>query len=133
MPRSHRTTTSRAGYGAPHQKARRALIRTHVDGTRCTCTCPPTSRCPCRRAGYPPGTGLPMYRRASLNPHRRPLHADHTHARVLGGELPDRLIHGTCNLILGAILGNQLRGAQRHGHAVPPAMAMPKPRTSRAW
>lgn len=125
MPRSHRGNTSQAGYGWDHQTARARLIRAHIDSTPCPCTCPGTSRCPCRRAGYPPGTGLGMYRDAHRNPDRRPLHADHSHARVLGGAEADRLILATCNQVLGAILGNQLRGARRHGR--PLAVGRPGP------
>jgi hypothetical protein len=93
MPRSHRGTTSQAGYGWDHQKARARLIRALVDGTPC---------------GY---CGQGMWRGQAL-------HADHSVPRVLGGSEADRLVHASCNLRAGARLGNRLRGARRHGHPV---------------
>lgn len=89
MPRNHRGTTSQAGYGWAHQKARRALLAAHIDGT------------PCGMCGHP------MYRTDNL-------HADHTQPRILGGGQADRLVHAQCNLRAGARLGNRIRGARRH-------------------
>ena len=38
-----------------------------------------------------------MWRDATRNPDRRPLHADHTKARSRGGTIADRLLHAGCN------------------------------------
>jgi hypothetical protein len=88
------TTTSR-GLGWSHQKRRAYLLRNHVDGSPCPClsdnACGPA--CPCR----PHGRGLPMYRRAELNPDALPIEADHTLARSRGGQAADRLMLATCN------------------------------------
>jgi hypothetical protein len=90
-----RRTTTEQGLGWEHQRTRRRLLLTHVDGTPCPCLeagdCGPG--CLCRRAGH----ALPMYRNPSLNPDGRPLEADHTLARSQGGKRADRLMLSTCN------------------------------------
>lgn len=112
MPRSHRGTTTQAGYGWTHQQDRARLLAAHIDGTRC-------AHC-----------GRPMYRSQKLQ-------ADHSKPRALGGQRADRLLHASCNLSRGATLGNQLRGAHRrrtrHGQAgtttrggTPPTRALPQ-------
>lgn len=70
-----------------------------------------------------------MYLDRHRNPGRRALHADHSHARILGGTQADRLIHATCNNVLGAALGNQLRGSRAWAQAGDrQAMPAPPPR-----
>lgn len=92
-------TTTEEGLGWEHQKQRRRLLAAHVDGSPCPCgvgrDCGPA--CICRAAGR----ALPMYRDPSLNPDGRPLQADHTHARALGGTKADRLMLATCNASRG--------------------------------
>lgn len=78
VPRAARTTTER-GLGWAHQQAREALVAKHVDGS------------PCQLCG------LPMYLSPALNPDGLGLDADHTNPRSLGGQLPDRLTHASCN------------------------------------
>lgn len=94
MPRSHRGTTTQAGYGWDHQKTRARLLRDHTDGTPC-------DHC-----------GRPMY-------FWQKLQADHSRPRALGGQHADRLLHASCNLSRGAALGNRLRGQARRRGATP--------------
>ncbi|MGD9530506.1 MAG: hypothetical protein AB7I24_05560 [Candidatus Nanopelagicales bacterium] len=56
-----------------------------------------------------------MHLDPTRNADRMPLHADHTRPRALVDGEADRLILGTCNLILGAILGNKLRSRKLGG------------------
>lgn len=98
MPRSHRGTTSQAGYGPEHKRAARTLKAAMVDGDLC-CRC-----------------GQPMYRWQLDLARNDPLGIDADHhdlARVLGGQLPDALAHRSCNRRAGAQLGNALRRSRR--------------------
>ncbi|MFI8590124.1 RapZ C-terminal domain-containing protein [Dietzia maris] len=77
--RKRNDTTTGRGLGWKHQKQRESLLRTHQDGTPCWW---------CAR---------PMYRTAAKNFDDRPLAADHSEARSIGGDKADRLLHSTCN------------------------------------
>lgn len=79
MPRQSSKTTTQRGLGYTHQQHRAGLIRRHTDGTPCW------------------WCELPMFKRAEGNWDSRPLAADHTIARALGGTRADRLLHWTCN------------------------------------
>lgn len=83
------------GLGYEHRQIRDALLLLHVDGAPCPCLTPDDCGvgCPCRRAGR----GLPMYRDPKRNVDRRPLEADHSRPRSLGGTRADRLLLSTCN------------------------------------
>jgi len=112
-------TTTERGLGWQHQKQRARLLRAHIDGTPCPCDvveCGPA--CLCRG----PAGHLPMYKDADRNPDAKPLEADHSVARSLGGKVADRLMLATCN----NSRGNGTRKALVTG-------TMTKTVTSRAW
>lgn len=67
------------GLGWRHQQQRAILMRRLTDGELCW------------------WCGQPMRREAEKNWDGRPLAADHSQARSLGGSLADRLLHYTCN------------------------------------
>jgi hypothetical protein len=84
QPTSGKQRTNRErGLGWEHAQNRERLLRRHVDGKPCW------------------WCGAPMFRDASKNPDREPLHADHTLARSRGGTTADRLLHATCNRTRG--------------------------------
>lgn len=89
MPRPG--TTSERGYGHAHRVRTAELKAAMRDGDPC-------ARC-----------HKPMYR-SQLHQ----IHGDHVGTpRALGGDLPDGLSHGRCNMRHGARLGNRLRGVRR--------------------
>ncbi|WP_369068555.1 hypothetical protein [Kineococcus terrestris] len=117
-----RKTAHQRGLGWAHQQQRAALLRAHVDGAPCPCTdCGPG--CPCRKAGRPPGRGLPMWRDAALNVDGMALEADHgDRARSRGGTVADRLLLATCNRSRGD--GTRRAAPRENG---------PRPHWSRQW
>ena len=72
-------TQTELGLGWRHQQQRAILVRRLTDGSLCW------------------WCNLPMHKDASRNWDSRPLAADHSQARSLGGMLADRLLHYTCN------------------------------------
>lgn len=79
MPRRTTKSTTERGLGYQHQQERKSLLRRHTDGSLCWW---------CDR---------PMFKRDADNWDSRPLAADHSIARALGGTRADRLLHWTCN------------------------------------
>jgi 5-methylcytosine-specific restriction endonuclease McrA len=90
MPaRARRKTTTQAGLGYAHQKARAAALAAFRDGTPCP-------YCP-----------YPMYRWQALE-------LDHVIPRALGGiSGPVRLAHAVCNRRAGGRIGGRIRARQR--------------------
>lgn len=80
--RKSRTQTD-LGLGWRHQQQRAILVRRLTDGSLCW------------------WCGQPMHKDPDRNWDRRPLAADHSQARALGGTLADRLLHSTCNSARG--------------------------------
>ena len=77
---SRRTKTqTEMGLGWRHQQQRAMLLRKLTDGDLCW------------------WCNLPMRKDANKNWDGRPLAADHSTARSMGGMLADRLLHFTCN------------------------------------
>lgn len=117
MPRPG--TARNRGYDAAHDRAVAQLFRELVDGARC------------------PRCGRPMFRDAAQNFDGAKLEGDHFgQPLALGAGLPDTLAHRRCNRSAGARLGNQMRGARRHGQPmqVPePADAWGEGTPSRSW
>lgn len=74
-----RKTQTELGLGWRHQQQRTILLRRLTDGELCW------------------WCGLPMRKDPTQNWDGRPLAADHSQARALGGTLADRLLHYTCN------------------------------------
>lgn len=82
-------TTTEAGYGWTHQKARAAAVAAHRDGAPC------------------PMCGRPMFKADGL-------HLDHETPIALGGTGGDgRLVHARCNMSHGGRLSGRLRRARR--------------------
>lgn len=79
QPPTGRRTNKQRGLGWQHTQNRDRLLARHRDGRPCW------------------WCGKPMWRDATRNPDRRPLHADHTRARSRGGTTADRLLHAACN------------------------------------
>jgi 5-methylcytosine-specific restriction endonuclease McrA len=89
MPARARKTTTQAGLGYAHQKARAAALAALRDGTPC------------------PYCGHPMYRTQRLE-------LDHVIPRALGGiGGQTRLTHALCNRRMGGRLGGRMRARQR--------------------
>ncbi len=109
-----KVTTTGKGLGWRHQQKRDQLMRSHVDGSACD------------------WCGRPMYRdrsrnwdhnAESTNPDNGKLHADHAAMsrneavrRGLPIPLPDRLLHGVCNIQRGDG-GNDHLASVSAGHA----------------
>lgn len=72
-------TQTELGLGWRHQQQRALLLRRLTDGELCW------------------WCNLPMRKDSTKNWDGRPLAADHSKARSLGGMLADRLLHYTCN------------------------------------
>lgn len=72
-------TQTELGLGWRHQQQRAILMRRLTDGALCW------------------WCNLPMHKDATKNWDGRPLAADHSQARALGGMLADRMLHYTCN------------------------------------
>lgn len=92
-------TTTQKGLGWQHQQAAKRLRNHHVDGTPCA---------HCGRPMYLDRTRNWDYDPSTTNPYSGTLHADHggmsraeAIRRGLPIPLPDRLLHGTCNIQLG--------------------------------
>lgn len=97
MPTKQKTTAK--GLGWRHVQARKALERKHQDGTPCQW---------CGRPLYLDRTRNWDYNPESTSPTSGTLHADHSRmsrnqAITLGQPigLPDRLLHGVCNIQRG--------------------------------
>lgn len=108
-------STASRGYGHAHRKQVALLKAQHVDGMPCPYPW-------CRK---------PMYLWQALD-------GDHySQPRVLGGGLPDRLAHASCNRSAGATLGNRLRGVRRRmargGQAEVGPYGSGRGTTSRDW
>ena len=72
-------TQTQLGLGWRHQQQRTILMRKLIDGELCW------------------WCGLALRKEPTKNWDGRPLAADHSQARALGGMLADRLLHFTCN------------------------------------
>jgi hypothetical protein len=76
---ARKSTTTAKGLGWRHQQQVKQLIGKLIDGTLCW------------------WCGLPMHRDKTRNWDSKQLAGDHSQARVVGGTIADRLLHGTCN------------------------------------
>lgn len=96
------------GLGTQHEHQRARLLANHIDGSLCW------------------WCNEPLYRDAALNPDRRSLNADHSHARSKGGTQADRLLHDRCN---------KSRGDGRRDHLRPAlnGTQVDAPLTTRQW
>lgn len=87
-------STTAAGLGWQHQRAKKAALAVLRDGTPCP---------------FPFCGHAPMYRDPARNYDRRPLDYDDYPGRMFGGPQIKRLAHARCNRRAGAIMGNKLR------------------------
>lgn len=115
-------TTTAKGLGWRHRQAVEALRRKHTDGAKCDW---------CARPMYLDRTKNWDYKPDS-NPASGTLHGDHSHmsrnqAITLGQPigLPDRLLHGVCNIQRGDGGNDHLAATNTKTSTQPLAMAWP--------
>lgn len=122
MPTKAKPTTKQKGLGWRHRNHREALLRKHTDGAACDW---------CGRPMYRDRTRNWDHNPTSTNPDNGKLHADHAgisrNEALRKGQpipLPNRLLHGTCNIQRGDGGNDHLAtGKQAHTHQL--AMAWP--------
>lgn len=98
MAASRKANTTARGLGFAHRQNREALLRRHTDGNPCW------------------WCGRSMFKHGPRNWDHRPLAADHSISRAMGGTKADRLLHATCN---------ERRGDGSKDHLRPVAVQQP--------